>query len=174
MGTKESADATQCNATGVKMRGTYTVCAASGSERRFKDALERRTGVAFIGGRRPAWLVNPLTGGRMELDMYCPERALAIEYDGPSHLAFPNGVHRSEAAFRAGRGRDALKEAVCARNGVTLLRFSAFSLSEETPDAEVARFIFGTCVAAARHKLSEVEAIHALVATAAPFQGRNF
>ncbi len=63
----------------------------------------------------------------MELDMYNRERKLAVEYDGPQHYKYPNGVHGSKAEFEAQRRRDRYKDARCAAVGVRLLRVKASS-----------------------------------------------
>ncbi|CAN5494782.1 DEAD/DEAH box helicase [soil metagenome] len=55
----------------------------------------------------------------MEVDLYCADRKLAIEIDGPQHLADP-------AAYRRDRRKDALLQ----ENGCHVLRFLAEDLSK--------------------------------------------
>ena len=103
---------------------------SSRSELAFKAELEARTGIAFEQAR-PDWLRNPETGAALELDMYSRERRLAVEYDGPQHYEYPNGVHRSVGEYEAQRRRDACKDARCAEMGVRLLRVRASSSVHE-------------------------------------------
>jgi hypothetical protein len=112
---------------------------SSASERRFRDGLQRATGLAFKTGHRPDWLVNAATGCNLELDMFNDDLQLAIEYDGPHHYTYPNRYHTTRDEFDASCARDALKDAQCAKRGVTLLRVRAVG----DIDGEVA-----TCMAA--------------------------
>lgn len=80
-----------------------------GSEARFKKV-------------RPAWLVNPKTKRRMELDLYCESLGLALERDGLQHFVYPNSFHASRTAFQEQQYRDRLKDEVCKRRGIILIR----------------------------------------------------
>lgn len=71
---------------------------------------------------RPEWLTNPLTGRRLELDMYCDELTLAVEYDGAQHAFYVPHFHGSPEAFRQQQQRDSVKEITCAQRNVHLLR----------------------------------------------------
>eukprot|EP00668_Euglena_longa_P035091 GGOE01045073.1.p1 GENE.GGOE01045073.1~~GGOE01045073.1.p1 ORF type:complete len:229 (+),score=47.56 GGOE01045073.1:115-801(+) len=74
---------------------------------------------------RPPWLINPTTGRRLELDMYCHELALAVEYDGIQHAQFTELFHKDRADFEAQQHRDRVKDARCRENGVVLIRCAA-------------------------------------------------
>ncbi|GAX85871.1 hypothetical protein CEUSTIGMA_g13287.t1 [Chlamydomonas eustigma] len=82
----------------VKRRAV--VDTSSKSEQRFTQALESRTGLKFKM-IRPLWLINPLTSHPLELDLFCEEKHVAIEYDGPQHYTFPNVYHRTREEFDA-------------------------------------------------------------------------
>lgn len=71
---------------------------------------------------RPEWLKNPMTGRRLELDMYCEELTLAVEYDGAQHSFYVPHFHGSQEAFRQQQQRDTIKETICAQKNVHLLR----------------------------------------------------
>ena len=71
---------------------------------------------------RPSWLVNPETGHRMELDMYCESLKLAIEYDGAQHEHYTPHWHRTYDVFEKQQKRDKEKGRICESNGVHLIR----------------------------------------------------
>jgi hypothetical protein len=71
-------------------------------------------GEAVLHHGRPDWL------GRQHLDVYLPDRRVALEYQGEQHdrpIAFFGG----EEAFRRNVERDRIKQAKCQRNGVRLI-----------------------------------------------------
>ena len=71
---------------------------------------------------RPEWLVNPATGKRLELDMYCEALDVALEYDGAQHEHFAPHWHGTYDVFQQQQTRDQLKDRICADRGVHLLR----------------------------------------------------
>ena len=85
-----------------------------------REALERRFRKPFPKAR-PAWLLNPETGRRLELDAFCAELNLAVEFQGCQHRAWPNPFHRFRSQFDAQQRRDAWKAARCAERGIRLL-----------------------------------------------------
>ena len=101
----------------------------SKSEKLFGDALESCTGIIFERNTRPTWVVNPVTGVLMELDLYCADKKLAIEYDGEHHYDFPNRYHDSREEFEAQQARDRAKDRLCAERGVKLIRIKCLGLS---------------------------------------------
>jgi len=85
--------------------------------------LETRASLERIFGKpfpkvRPAFLVNPLTQRRLELDCYNDELHVAVEYDGIQHREFPNPFHRTRAEFEAQQQRDAFKAQECRKRGI--------------------------------------------------------
>jgi hypothetical protein len=89
-------------------------------ENRFRECLESLTGVSWVKAR-PAWLLNPLTGVAMELDMYYEPFGIAVEYNGSQHYEYPNAFHTSRSAFNAQVARDRTKRALCMSKGVRLV-----------------------------------------------------
>lgn len=81
----------------------------------------------FKDNARPGFLVNPLTDERLELDRYYWPK-VAFEYDGPQHFRttkrFPN-----EKKLAMLQARDLMKEALCARRGIQLIRIQWEDLS---------------------------------------------
>lgn len=71
--------------------------------------------------RRPSWLVNNLTGRRMELDGYCEMHNIAFEYNGEQHYKSDHPFNRSHQAFLDQVHRDNLKVELCDIRGVYLL-----------------------------------------------------
>ena len=62
------------------------------------------------------WLKN------LELDGYCEELQLAFEYDGAQHFKFVKHFHRTKDGFKNQLGLDKLKNELCEKNNVTLIR----------------------------------------------------
>jgi hypothetical protein len=82
---------------------------------------------------RPHWLLNIYPGGpdppqRMELDLYCEELKLAVEYDGRQHAMYAPDFHGplpdGPKRFWGQQQRDRRKERLCITNGVDLIRIS--------------------------------------------------
>jgi len=72
---------------------------------------------------RPDWLRNPVTGGNLnlELDCYCKELNLAVEYDGQQHFRYIPYLHKNKEAFYNQQYRDYMKKNMCKQNGVILI-----------------------------------------------------
>lgn len=60
--------------------------------------------------------------GALRLDLYIPDLNIAFEYDGPQHYVFPNHIHKTRAEFEQQQTRDRLKDKLCQRMGITLVR----------------------------------------------------
>ena len=113
---------------------------SSASERKFRAALEQETGRTYAKAR-PLWLVNPETGMSLELDMYDAERKQAVEYDGPQHYMYPNGVHGSREEYERQYARDRVKDVACYGHGVNLIRVRAgASVAEEMAEWRMKAF----------------------------------
>lgn len=67
---------------------------------------------------RPNWLINPLTGKRLELDGYCEELKIAFEYQGRQH--FSNDTEFG-GDFENQKQRDIYKKELCLKHGVNLV-----------------------------------------------------
>jgi len=75
----------------------------------------------FIEDARLHWCTNPETGEWLELDMWFPDERVGIEFDGPQHYS-PTARYSDEDAWRRQQARDLVKEALAAREGVSLVR----------------------------------------------------
>lgn len=85
-----------------------------------KTYLEKRYGKTFLSAR-PPWLVDEVTGERMELELYNEELGIACCYHDISHYEFPSSTVTDIKDFRALVYKDALKKKLCSENGVRLI-----------------------------------------------------
>jgi hypothetical protein len=72
---------------------------------------------------RPDFLLNPVTGGRynLELDCYDDSLKLAVEYNGIQHYKFVPYFHKNKEAFYNQKYRDDMKRRLCKDNKVNLI-----------------------------------------------------
>jgi hypothetical protein len=93
----------------------------SKGEAECKVIMEKMTGKPF-DRVRPSWLRNPVTNKNLELDLYNEELSLAVEYDGENHAKFIPHFHGTKEKFRHGQYRDAIKDMLCKKYHVYLIR----------------------------------------------------
>jgi len=121
----------------LKHQGTWcSKCSGSNSlgERACKITLEQLFGKKFNKTRGLDWLRSPISGARLELDMYNKELRLALEFQGrqhrdPLHLWFKD----NENLFKQLQERDALKARLATEHGVTLLTIDSGQKIEDLP-----------------------------------------
>lgn len=101
---------------GTKTRNT-NVSPPSKSEARIIAIAERLTGKKFPC-IRPNWLRDG--GAPLELDGYCEELKVAIEFQGPLHTKWFSSREPYET-YIARVERDEAKKTICARAGVALI-----------------------------------------------------
>ena len=82
-----------------------------------KELLPRYTFIKV----RPNFLKNPETKHNLELDLYCEQLNLAIEYNGSQHYEYSHRFHRSEQDLIQQQKRDKLKVKLCRQHGVKLI-----------------------------------------------------
>lgn len=92
----------------------------SRGERICCQTMERIYGIPFATVR-PAWLINPETGARLELDCYNDELKIAVEYNGEQHYKWPNFLNQTYEQFINQVRRDSFKMDICDRNNVYLI-----------------------------------------------------
>lgn len=83
-------------------------------------AVEELFGKPFLSVR-PAFLKNPETGSNLEIDCYCDELKLGIEFNGVQHYVWPNFTNHSKEEFIAQVRRDQYKVEACDCHGVYLI-----------------------------------------------------
>ena len=71
--------------------------------------------------QRPEWLINPLTGRKLELDCYNAKKKIAIEYQGLQHYKWPNQYNQTKDEFNAAVKRDEFKRLMCRKRGILLI-----------------------------------------------------
>jgi very-short-patch-repair endonuclease len=70
---------------------------------------------------RPPFLRNPRTGRNLELDFYCPELRLAVEFQGRQHYVYDKHFHKSQEDFYEQLERDRIKQELCTQHGIRLI-----------------------------------------------------
>lgn len=75
----------------------------------------------FVHTRALPWLRLGKSGYPLELDFYCEELGLAIEYNGGQHEQYTPRFHKTEADFFQQQERDRLKAEACDANDTTLI-----------------------------------------------------
>ena len=83
------------------------------------DSMARLFGVPFVKVR-PAFLINPESGRRLEIDCYNDELKVGAEFNGIGHYKYPNPFHKTEAEFHAQVRRDEYKKNICVEQGISL------------------------------------------------------
>ena len=75
---------------------------------------------------RPSWLVNPLSGRRLEIDCFSPGLRLCVECDGRQHSEYVPYFHKNYQAFLDMKQRDIMKSAMIRKRGLKLIRVPYF------------------------------------------------
>lgn len=84
------------------------------------QAMEQMYGVSFTS-ERPNWLVNPMTGAKLELDCYNENLKIAVEYNGIQHYKWPNFTNQTYEQYLNQIYRDNIKKKLCKQYGVRLI-----------------------------------------------------
>ena len=98
------------------------------NEKRCRAILEKLFGKPFPSVR-PKWLKNPGTKRNLEIDMYCHELRLGVEYDGKQHTQMTS-FHRDKRELLYQMKKDQYKDKKCKELGVTLLRVPYWAKSD--------------------------------------------
>lgn len=86
---------------------------------------------------RPDWLINPLTGRRLEIDIWLPDVKIGIEVQGAQHTRFIPSFHKDESDFEKQKARDDFKRAICQQRGIHL--YEVYTLNDIDTFIESAR-----------------------------------
>jgi len=82
--------------------------------------FEEITGYKFVKQRHD-WIRNPLTNYSLELDGYCAELKLAVEYQGYQHYGLVKKFKQTQQQLESQKYRDNYKKQACKENNVCLL-----------------------------------------------------
>ena len=72
--------------------------------------------------RKPDWLIDDVTGNRLELDGYSEEIGLAFEYDGRQHQKHIKYFHPEKEDFIDQKRRDEIKDKIFNKMKIVLIR----------------------------------------------------
>lgn len=97
-----------------------------------RNHLNKRLGKEFIKDR-PEFLKNPITNTNLELDCFCKEIKLALEYNGKQHYEYVPKFHKTKTDFYNQKYRDEIKKRLCYKNGVDLIEVPYYIPSHEIP-----------------------------------------
>lgn len=133
-------------------------CSSCRSEKIARETLETLMDKPFPKCR-PDWL------GGLELDGYCEEEKLAMEYQGRQHYEYNAHFHRTETAFKEQQERDARKKEILKERGIDLLEipYTYNYLNEKELDDYIEREV--QFILAARGEYTESEQIKILKIT---------
>lgn len=120
-------------------------CAGREGEKLSVQHIHETTGWIFYK-KRPMWLKG-LGHTPLELDAYCKETKLAIEYQGQQHYHFIPHWHKNEETFHEGQARDESKRKLCAEHGVMLFEIPYVDLpTPEKIKAQIERLAYEKCL----------------------------
>jgi len=92
----------------------------SKGEKECKRVLEKYFSRPFPKAR-PDYMNNKVTNFNLELDCFCKELGLAVEYNGKQHYQYIPYFHRNKDAFRCQQYRDVMKRDLCRKNNICLI-----------------------------------------------------
>lgn len=94
--------------------------------------LSQRFNKPFLK-ERPDFLKNPVTNSNLELDCFCKELGLALEYNGRQHYEFTPKFHKSKNDFYNQKYRDKIKKQLCYENKIDLIEVPYSVSHDEIP-----------------------------------------
>lgn len=107
----------------IRHRGSWCPDCPNVNERLCGEVLHELTppGYRFAKTRQEPWLKVGKRGYLLELDFYCEELCIAVEYNGAQHYRFVPHFHKSQQSFRDQQRRDKAKAKACERHSVSLI-----------------------------------------------------
>lgn len=71
--------------------------------------------------KRPHFLRNTVTDMNLEIDCFCDELGVGVEYNGKQHYQYVPYFHNSKEAFHNTKYRDEMKKRLCSENNIKLV-----------------------------------------------------
>jgi len=71
--------------------------------------------------KRPDFMKNQITNKNLEIDCYCSQLGLAVEYHGQQHYKYIPYFHSNIDKFRTQQYRDLLTRDLCQKNNIKLI-----------------------------------------------------
>lgn len=105
----------------------YALCKRDHSHRWVTEALVGSMLKRMLPGNqfvkvRPDFLKYPKTNRNLELDFYCEELKVAVEYNGRQHYEYIPFFHKNDINnFDRQKRRDIFKRLACEKHGITLI-----------------------------------------------------
>lgn len=92
---------------------------------------------------RPNWLKNPLSGRNLEIDMFCEDLKLGLEFHGIQHIKFLPHFHKTEQKFKDQLLRDQMKARLCKEHGIKLIIIYHYEIEngDDILDSEILKLI---------------------------------
>lgn len=90
-------------------------------EKIIKKIVEDITGEIFAINLKMDWIINPKTGRKLELDLYCEKLKIAIECNGPQHYKNVDYLPSKKNTLENQQYRDSIKIIECKKKGVDLI-----------------------------------------------------
>jgi len=92
---------------------------------------------------RPNWLKNVLTGRNLEIDMFCEELKMGLEFSGIQHVKYTPFFHKSEQHFKDQLIRDQLKARLCREHGIKLIIIYHYEIenADDILDSEILKIV---------------------------------
>ena len=67
-----------------------------------------------------SWLLSP-KGTALQLDWYCPDLGIAVEFNGAQHYTYTKYFHKTKKQFIYQQECDSMKTSLCKNRGITLI-----------------------------------------------------
>ena len=92
---------------------------------------------------RPNWLRNPLSGRNLEIDMFCEDLKIGLEFHGCQHIKYIPYFHKTEQHFKDQLLRDQLKARICKENGIKLIIIYHYEIEngDDILDSEILKLV---------------------------------
>lgn len=117
------------------IKATRRFCPRCAPQFRMEDAVrfifEQLLAPHKFAKTKPDWLRDEATNALLELDGFSEPLSVAFEYDGEQHSEHNAHFHPTQADFVDQQRRDELKDRLCEKQGITLIRVNHTLVRDE-------------------------------------------